>query len=109
MLAAVDSQLIELRQKKPCSRGRFTAANRWVCTGTENSLAPGGTSCGGAEPNTGDTMVSAREAVEASREGWRSVGASHSIDEADEAFRGTPCREVDAISAVKMSLLLFPQ
>jgi hypothetical protein len=53
---------------------------------------------GRGEQNTGETMVSAREAFETSRDGRRGVGASHSIGEAGEPFRGTPWREGDAMS-----------
>jgi hypothetical protein len=50
------------------------------------------------EQTTTQPVVSPSEGNEAKRDGRWGVGASHTIDEAGEPFRGTPWREGDAVS-----------
>ena len=50
------------------------------------------------EQTTAQPVVSPSEGNEARREGRLGVGASRSIGETGEPFRGTPWREGDAVS-----------
>jgi hypothetical protein len=60
--------------------------------------APGRASSVDGSKVTTHTVVSPSEGNEARREGRWGVGASHTIGEAGEPFRGTPWRKGDAVS-----------
>ena len=66
-------------------------------TGTDNSLAPGGTpTTEGSKPRATRWYRLVKNRT--GRDGRRGVGASHSIVETGEPSRGTPWREGDAMS-----------
>ncbi len=68
-------------------------------TGSSTPRCPRPGVAGRWEQNLDATVVSPSEGNEARREERTGVGASHSIDEAGEPFRGTPWREGDAMSS----------
>lgn len=85
----------------PWEPGRPVRFHRHVRLGSPDHQLPDAlgraSAVGGSEEPT-HTVVSPSEGDEARREGRTGVGASHSIDEAVEPFRGTPWREGDAVS-----------
>ena len=77
--------------KEPERPRRFRRNSGWE-TGTDNSLAPGGTpTTEGSKPRATRWYRLVKNRT--GRDGRRGVGASHSIAEAGEPSRGTPWRK----------------
>jgi hypothetical protein len=84
----------------PQEPGRPNRLHRDFRLGNRNNNSPEPTTArrDRREQTTAQPVVSPSEGNEARREGRLGVGASRSIGETGEPFRGTPWREGDAVS-----------